>query len=95
MDHKDFFDQLGHIDICNNSAHCTYEELYQAIKSRLIEELAVIDSDLKLIRLIDTTSDEVKRKAESIIGTLEKPLEELIMSMYKPTNWPDSHGGSP
>jgi hypothetical protein len=59
VDHKTYF------LVCGEET----EELYQALKSRLIDELRIIDSDLKLVALIDMTDPEVKRSAEQFLDS--------------------------
>lgn len=89
MDHKDFFAEFGDRSLPNDPGNWmesfTTEQLYQAIKQRLIEEVVVIGSDLKITRLIDTTSEEVKQTA---LGALEKL--ELIDTADRKDSTPES-----
>jgi len=56
-----------------NSELIGADYLYQAIKAQLIEEIRIIDSDLKLIRLIDTTDpDVIAQASEALIDTTER-----------------------
>lgn len=76
MDHKAFFQDFGKFTLRDVDSEYTLEQLYQAFKQRLIEEVVTIGPDLAIIRLIDTTSGGVKKYAgealDRLIDTTER-----------------------
>lgn len=61
MDHKEFFEKYGRIPV---DSDYLAEDLYQAFKQRLCEELRIkiqADGAWKKTRLIDTTDQEASR----------------------------------
>lgn len=67
MDHKHFFEIHGHHLVTTSRIGSLYsaEELYQAFKQRLIEEVSTegkkVDGQYTFFRLIDTTDQEASR----------------------------------